>query len=62
MTKEEKTEKMTQLIDQAIEYVDECLSVEILAKSVAMILKENYGVLNFDTFTDTLNQELNKEI
>ena len=60
MTKEEKTEKMTQLIDQAIESVDECLSVVILAKSVAMILKENYGVHNFDTFTDTLNQELNK--
>lgn len=60
MTKEEKTEKMTQLIDQAIESVDECLSVEILAKSVAIILKENYGVQNFDTFTDTLNQELNK--
>ncbi len=60
MTKEEKTEKMTQLIDQAIESVDDCLSVVILAKSVATILKENYGVHNFDTFTDTLNQELNK--
>lgn len=57
MTKEEK---MVKLIDQAIESVDECLSVEILAKSVAMILKENYGVHNFDTFTNTLNQELNK--
>lgn len=60
MTKEEKTEKMIKLIDQAIESVDDCLSVEILAKSVAVILKENYGVHNFDTFTDTLNQELNK--
>jgi len=57
MTKEEK---MVKLIDQAIESVDECLSVVTLAKSVAMILKENYGVHNFDTFTDTLNQELNK--
>ena len=57
MTKEEK---MVKLIDQAIESVDECLSVVILAKSVAMILKENYGIHNFDTFTDTLNQELNK--
>ena len=60
MTKEEKTEKMTKLIDQAIDSVDDCLSVEILAKSVAVILKENYGVHMFDTFTDTLNQELNK--
>ena len=60
MTKEEKTEKMTKLIDQAIDSVDDCLSVEILAKSVAVILKENYGVHNFDTFTDTLNQELKK--
>jgi len=60
MTKEEKTEKMTKLIDQAIEWVDDCLSVQILAKSVAVILKENYGVHNFDTFTNTLNQELNK--
>ena len=57
MTKEEK---MVKLIDQAIESVDECLSVVTLAKSVAMILKENYGVHNFDTFTDTLNKELNK--
>ena len=57
MTKEEK---MVKLIDQAIESVDECLSVVILAKSVAIILKENYGVHNFDTFTDTLNKELNK--
>ena len=57
MTKEEK---MVKLIDQAIESVDECLSVVTLAKSVAIILKENYGVHNFDTFTDTLNQELNK--
>jgi len=60
MTKEEKTEKMIKLIDQAIESVDDCLSVEILAKSVAVILKENYGVHNFDTFTDTLYEELNK--
>ncbi len=57
MTKEEK---MVKLIDQAIESVDECLSVVTLAKSVAIILKENYGVHNFDTFTDTLNKELNK--
>ncbi len=57
MTKEEK---MVKLIDQAIESVDECLSVVTLAKSVAIILKENYGVYNFDTFTNTLNQELNK--
>jgi len=57
MTKEEK---MVKLIDQAIESVDECLSVVTLAKSIAIILKENYGVHNFDTFTDTLNQELNK--
>lgn len=60
MTKEEKEEKMVKLIDQAIEYVDECLSVVTLAKSIATILKENYGVHNFDTFTDTLNKELNK--
>jgi lactam utilization protein B len=57
MTKEEK---MVKLIDQAIESVDECLSVVTLAKSIATILKENYGVHNFDTFTNTLNQELNK--
>lgn len=59
MTKEEKTEKMTQLIDQAIEWVDDCLSVEILAKSVAVILKESYGIHTYDIFTDTLIQELN---
>lgn len=60
MTKEEKTEKMTKLIDQAIESVDDCLSVVILAKSVAVILKESYGIHTYDIFTDTLYEELNK--
>ena len=51
-------------IDQAIAGVDESLSYSDFAKAVATILKNEYGVQNYDKFMEVLHSELgmNEEI
>ena len=61
---EEKADLAAKAIDQAIAGVDESLSYSDFAKAVATILKNEYGVQNYDKFMEVLHSELgiNEEI
>ena len=61
---EEKSDLAAKAIDQAIAGVDESLSYSDFAKAVATILKNEYGVQNYDKFMEVLHSELgmNEEI
>lgn len=61
---EEKADLAAKAIDQAIAGVDESLSYSDFAKAVATILKNEYGVHNYDKFMEVLHSELgmNEEI
>jgi hypothetical protein len=55
---ETKSTELANLILQSIDKVDENLSYRDLAKSIAIILKNEYGTHNFKPFINELEQNL----
>jgi hypothetical protein len=53
-----KSTQLADLILKSIIKVDDSLSYEDLAKSIAIILKNEYGVHNFEPFMDELKRNL----
>ncbi len=55
---ETNLKKLHYLIESSIVKIDENLSVDDFAKAVSLVLKDNYGTLNFKSFINTLKKEL----
>lgn len=51
-------EKIAALISSAIETDDDSLHVEEFAKAVALVMRNDYGTHNYESFINTLKTQL----
>lgn len=51
-------EKVAALISSAIETDDDSLHVEDFAKAVALVMRNDYGTHNYESFINTLKTQL----
>jgi Ca2+-binding EF-hand superfamily protein len=53
-----KKEQLSELISTAINSVDDSLHVEEFAKAVALVMRNDYGTHNYESFINTLKTQL----
>lgn len=51
-------EKLAALISSAVETDDDSLHVEDFAKAVALVMRNDYGIHNYNAFINTLKTQL----